>query len=133
MTEGETRVYEYILGLPRVYIADKVVISQAQGNTLSTLVEDKTLRLGVYDGQVDIKNIRLSEEETTEIIKYRPHDIQIKVNVTDQRLLIVLNRYDARWTARIDNQGPTQIFLVNYLFMGLVVPPGTHDVILSYH
>lgn len=133
MKEGETRVYEYILGLPRVYLAQSAVISQDPVNSLPTLFANKSVRLGVHGGMVNVNNIPLSVEETAEIIKYRSNDIQIKVNTNDQRLLVVLNRYDARWSARIDNQGSHKLFPVNYLFMGVAVPRGVHNVILSYH
>ncbi len=133
MREGETRVYEYMFGLPRAYLADIAVISETPGETLSKLIENKALRLGVYNEKVDIAHVPLSSTETADIITYVPNKLLLKVSAErGKRLLVILNRFDNRWTAKIDSI-PVALFPVNYLFMGLVVPSGVHDVILSYH
>lgn len=132
MREGETRVYEYVLGLPRVYLAKSTFISQETGKTLSTLLESPSLDIGIHGGLVQFNNDPLSTSESVEIVQYEPHTIRLKVNAIGQRLLVVLNRYDSRWSARIDNYGPYKLFPVNYLFMGMTVNSGIHDVILSY-
>lgn len=132
MREGETRVYEYVLGLPRVYLAKSTFISQETGKTLSTLLESPSLGIGIHRSLEQFNDDPLSPNESVEIVQYEPHTIRLKVNAIGQRLLVVLNRYDSRWSARIDNYGLYKLFPVNYLFMGMAVNSGIHDVILSY-
>ena len=133
MREGETRVYEYTRVLPRAYLADATMVSKNPTDALSILFADTDSLLGVYDGKPALMNIPLSGDETVEITEYAPGEIRLNVTTMSRRLLVILNRYDSRWSAMIDGKVPSTLFPVNYLFMGLAVPGGTHDVVLSYH
>lgn len=106
--EGDTRVYEYTKSLPRVYL------SQSAPESLSIL------------------NVPLVESETAEIISYSQNTIRMRVTAVNPRLLVILNRFDRRWLATVDTK-KTYVTQVNSIFMGIVISPGTHDVILSYH
>lgn len=133
MKEGETIVYEYTKGLPRVYLADTTAIAQKPADALSKLFGGLGQLPGVYDGKIALMNIPLSGDETVDIAKYSSNEIRLKVKTINKRMLVILNRYDSRWRATIDGSTASALFPVNYLFTGLMVPGGTHDVVVSYH
>ena len=108
------------------------MVSKNPTDVINTFADTDSL-LGVYDGKPVFMNIPLSGDETVEITEYAPGEIRLNVTTMSRRLLVILNRYDSRWSAMIDGKVPSTLFPVNYLFMGLAVPGGTHDVVLSYH
>jgi len=130
MREGQTRVYAYTGELPRVYLADAVETASSNEG-LASLFMGTTRYRGVYDGSEYIMNMPLAGDETAEIVSYTPDEIAVRVNVTNKRLLVVLNRFDTRWKAVMDGTR-VPLHRVNYLFMGLAVPTGSHDIILTY-
>lgn len=131
LREGETRLYEYTKGYPRVYLADTVEISKGK-DTLTNLFEVDAKYLGVYDGSSPVVNMPLTGNESAEIIAYSTDRIIVRAHAENERLLVIANRYDPRWTALIDGVRVPSLMRVNYLFMGMRVPPGSHDIILSY-
>lgn len=133
MREGETRVYEYTGVLPRVYLANTVLPIAKQSQELSELFTRQESFLGMYSTPIDLSNSPLSSEESVTITEYLPGRIRLSVRVAIPRLLVVLNRYDRRWSARTKEDEQLTIFPLNYLFMGLTVPVGTHDIILTYY
>jgi len=129
--EGEVRVYEYTHMLPRVYLADKPIIEKTPEAILGKLIGDPNSRLGVYGGEVELLSLPVRAEEKASVTKYSDNELRLIVSAYNPRLLVILNRFDFGWHATVDGQG-TKIFPVNYLFTGLKVPAGTHDVVLSY-
>jgi hypothetical protein len=130
MKEGETFVYEYTRELPRVYLADYVEV-KPEKETLASLFASHVSYRGIHDGSVNILNTVLTGDESAEIISYAPNVMTVRVNAENKRLLVILNRYDKRWKAEIRGAAMT-IVPVNYLFMGVAVPSGNHDIILTY-
>jgi len=132
MREGETRLYEYTNSLPRVYLSDRTQRVSTPDDALGELFSPISIRNGITDGSKHIIYTPLSSDEVAHIRAYSSNSMRIITTATSQRLLIVLNRYDRRWTAIMDKVTNIPIGRANYLFMGIVVPPGTHDIILSY-
>lgn len=131
MREGETRLYEYTRALPRVYLTgDSAVAHDAE--TLTTLFSKGASQAAVWQGAAGVLNVPLLAEETAQILSYQPNEIRIKAVARSTRMLVVLNRYDARWRVSVDGNASYRIYPVNYLFFGIVIPAGTHDIILSY-
>lgn len=130
MREGETRVYEYTKLLPRIYFPDKTTRVASVNDELSALFSP-TGSVGVVDRTVHIVNIPNTGDETAAIEEYAPDHIRIKAQTASERLLVILNQYDPRWNMKLDGK-PGSVIRVNYLFMGIIVPAGSHDIILSY-
>lgn len=131
MREGETRLYEYTLSYPRVYLADAVQVAKG-ADTLAKLFASETKYTAVYDGYPHVVNMPLTGNESAEILSYSAGSIAVRVHAENERLLVLLNRFDRRWTATVDGLKAPNLTRVNYLFMGLKVSPGSHDIILSY-
>lgn len=132
MREGETRVYEYVDTLPRVYLSSDTQRVSESRDVLQTLFSRKLLYMGIYTKNIDVLNFPVSANETVTVTDYRTNQLTVHAQVMSERLLVILNRFDPRWSAKLMNGTKLDILPVNYLFMGVIVPRGTHDIILSY-
>jgi hypothetical protein len=68
---------------------------------------------------------------STMVREYTPGHIAVDVNASRPALLVVAESYYPGWKATLDGR-PVEILRTNYLSQGVVVPQGTHRVVLSY-
>lgn len=76
----------------------------------------------------DIKNAK------AEITRYKSNEIIIKTNNIDEGFLILTDTYYPTWHAKIcpenqENCSETKIYLTDYNFRGIIVPPGSNKII----
>lgn len=127
--EGETRVYEYLSSLSRMYLAEHVVAAEADEAELVALFDKRKELAAVGPRGLDILSLPLSTDESVEIVRYSPSELVLNVHVRNKRLLVVGNVFAPGWTARIDG-GKVPLIRVNYTFQSVVVPTGSHQVTL---
>lgn len=131
MRDGEVRVYEYTKSEPRAYIATNIIEQQNSVNALTTLLAQGGVPVGIVEQPVKAVAGLLKSDEHIEMTSYNTSDMTYSVSVHDARLIVVLNAYDSHWRATVDGK-LVKIIPVNYLFMGVVVPTGTHTVQFTY-
>ncbi len=61
-----------------------------------------------------------------------PDAISISVDMVDDGWLVLADAWYPGWEATIDGE-QTEIFRANYLFKGIALPAGIHDVLIRYH
>jgi hypothetical protein len=66
-----------------------------------------------------------------ESLGYRPGRFHLKTTCAQPALLRVAEKFDSDWKAWIDGQ-PAPPLRVDYICQGVVVPAGTHEVVLHY-
>ena len=66
-----------------------------------------------------------------ELLGYRPGSFHLKTTSTQPALLRVAEKFDPDWKAWLDGR-PVPPLRVDYIFQGVFVPAGTHDVLLKY-
>ncbi len=66
-----------------------------------------------------------------EAISYRPGRFHLKTTCAQPALLRVAEKFDSDWKAWVDGQ-PAPHLRVDFIFQGVVVPAGMHDVVLHY-
>jgi len=66
-----------------------------------------------------------------EIVKYKPNQIVIKVVANKNGVLLLNDKFDSRWKAKVDGK-PTEIFACNYIMRGVSVDAGKHTIIMTY-
>lgn len=130
--EGETRVYEYANSLPRVYLAEQVTGAKSE-DVLPLLMKSATDRVAVYDGSEGILSAPMSGEEMAVIKNYRADEMTVRTKTVNKRMLVILNGYDKRWSATMEDGKKLRVYRVNYLFMGVTVPEGDHQITVSFH
>ena len=132
--EGQTKVYENLLALPRVYLAERidVVTNPTAQNVLEKIFDSiKVLRPAVVESVLPVLSLPLGGDESVSITSYAANKMIMRSHTTNPRLLVVLNTYDDNWRATIDGVSAS-VVRVNYLFLGLVVPAGSHEVTLIH-
>ncbi len=130
--EGETRVYEYKKSLDRVGFAERVISVQDPQEALRALAQSEAGTLAIVDKTVSLLPVPLRLGEGTRITSYTPNSIEIKTMASNPRLLVIYNSYHPSWIATIDNK-EAPVVKTDGIFMGVVVPAGTHTVRLYYH
>jgi hypothetical protein len=72
-----------------------------------------------------------SEIENLKVERHVPGVIEVKATAEKTRLLVVTESWADGWRAELDGAA-TQIYKVNYVVQGVVVPPGEHTITLTY-
>ncbi len=91
-----------------------VVLSETAANTLGL----ETTSGGGDDG-------------TLEVTSYRAGRITMKINVSRPAVLRAADKFSPHWTAEVDGK-PAAVVRCDYLFLGVKVPPGIHEVTLTF-
>jgi hypothetical protein len=126
-------VFENLAAYPRAYFADTVRIENDPRTVLRTVTADG------FDGR------RLALLETTEPFALAPaggpasvvitqrgaNRMALTTDTTAPRLLVLSEMYYPGWRATVDG-AETAIYQTNYLFRGIVVPAGRHQVEFAY-
>lgn len=74
---------------------------------------------------------RVAPTGSAEYRETHPEDVRIRTTATAPGLLVVRNVFDENWRATVDGR-PAAVERVDYLLQGVRVPPGTHEVRLTY-
>jgi uncharacterized membrane protein YfhO len=69
--------------------------------------------------------------ESVEITKYEADEIHLRVTANATGMVVLSEIWDPGWTATVDGK-ESDIYHANAVFRGLVVTPGTHDIVLKY-
>jgi len=131
MREGDVRVYQYMQELPRVYLAQYVETREKSEDALKLLMQRSPERIAVTEQPVSVLSVPLAGDEGVTITGYSDNTVSFRVSAVNTRIAVLLQTYDSRWKATVD-AAPTDVLRVNYLFTGVVVPAGTHTVVLRY-
>lgn len=128
-------VFENMYAAPRTFVTGDV-----QFYTNSKDFEIKFFADSFKPGSsVLIESIHKNAFETVkqgsgsaQIIAYTPNTVTIGTITDKEQVLFLSDTYDPNWVATIDGK-PTQIYNMTYAFRGVIVPPGRHTVVFSYH
>lgn len=132
--QGSRLVYENNGSLPRAFFVDDYqvmdgfqILQQIQQNAFDP---SKTALLETSPGvQID----EPGEDATAQMSYFDIHNIKYDINATGNNLLVFSEiYYPAGWKAYIDGN-ETEILKVDYLFRGIIVPPGRHEVHMEFY
>jgi hypothetical protein len=131
--DGTTRILENRNALPRAWIVHEAVRTKT-GQILPQF----------EDGSVDPHLTALldtnapalvpAEDPSAETVRITARDndeIRLSVNVTSRALVVLSEIWDPDWTATVDGRS-TRIYRMDYMFRGVVVEPGAHEIVLRY-
>ncbi len=128
------RIYQNTAVYPRAFFADRV---QLMSDTQSIL---NAVTAPGFDGrQVSIvEAIGLpelvqssGEPAQVKITSYEANQIELITVTSEPRFLVLSEMYFSGWHAYVDGE-ETPLYRTNYLFRGVIVPPGQHVVEFRY-
>lgn len=130
--EHYSRLYKVTDAVPRTYIATKIIHDQDPKSTLRRLSSD------AFDPQREVivdTPIRLAAnggfEENAAIKVYRNNRVHIDARLSSPGILVLTDAFYPGWKVRVDGKEQT-ILRANYLFRGVELPAGNHQVEFSY-
>jgi hypothetical protein len=88
----------------------------------TALLETEPPPLGILDD---------ADSETVSWIGTEPDRLSLRVEVNAPALLVLSEVWDPNWTATVDGE-PAPVVLADYTLRAVSVPPGAHEVVLSY-
>lgn len=136
-TNPEVRVFENINVYPRAWLADRVEIAAGPDAVLRSVTRDG------FDGRrvafVELERSPppalpvgpAAPSDTVTWLQWMPNRMTLRVSSQASRLLVLSEMYFPGWRAFIDG-APARIYRANYLFRGLLLPAGEHEVALIY-
>ena len=121
--------------LPRAFVVGEVVQADQLSNALDLTAElARTKRLretAVVEGKIQALKSSGRPTATLEIRQPRPEHIIIQAQSDRNSLLVLNERWDAGWRARIDGHA-TALVTVDTVLMGASLPAGRHAIEFVY-
>jgi len=129
------RVYLNEKSFPRAFAVQRVITAPGRAEALQATVAlaraDQLREVAVTHGPLQAWSPDASTTEILGIDEPRPERIAVRARA-DGRALVVLNeRWDPGWRARVDRQ-PAPIVEVDSVLMGAPIPAGEHTVEFLY-
>lgn len=133
MKEGKTILFEKSDRVPRAYLVENVHYERQKQNIINALYAPSfnPTADAVVEYPVSVLNVPLTMAESVNLRSYKANEILLEAKTTQPRLLVVNNIDNAGWHAFVDKKS-VPIYRTNYLFIGIVVPGGSHSVRLMY-
>jgi hypothetical protein len=131
--DDTNRILEKTDALPRYWVVHEAVTLRT-GLILPTFasgeVDPRTTSL--LDTKVpELEPLPAGESDSVEIIHRSADEIRLRVTVASDAMVILSEVWDPHWSATVDGR-ETRIYRANYLFRGIRVREGTHEVVLRF-
>jgi len=133
------KIYKNNFWQARAYLVPQVRFSATDGSFFGDL---KMLR-NFYHSGFNFNNQALVEEELVladslqkspgrvNIKEWNNGRIRLELSQDAENFLVIANSFYPGWQAFIDDK-PVKIYRANYVFQGLLVPAGEHNIVLIY-
>jgi hypothetical protein len=126
------RVYENAAAFPRAFIVPRAEALPERSNLL------KKLKNTDFKHTVLLEPFAATAGATTtgqyreaEIREYEPNRVVVALDGKTSGYLVLADLWFPGWACTIDGQ-PAKLYRANYLFRGVEVRPGTHEVVFTF-
>jgi len=129
----EIKVYGFRSWLPRVFFVNRYEVSDG----LSTLKKISAMSFDPRDiaflsGKMQSTIDPPAQGAEAVIVHYGIHEIEVQATATGNNLLFLSEAYYPKgWKAYIDGR-ETEIYRLDYLFRGVIIPQGTHTLTMKF-
>ncbi|MBN2308017.1 MAG: YfhO family protein [Candidatus Hydrogenedentes bacterium] len=130
-------VYENLWAYPRAFLVGRVNIVPDIDDLFAILADpdynprEVALLEAPLPANAPAPNAASDTLGTATVTKRTATHVTIHVQANDNAVLVLTDQYYPGWNATIDGQ-PAEIFPTYYLFRGILVPKGTHEVQYTY-
>jgi hypothetical protein len=129
------RLYENPFALPRVYLANHVVpLPENETETLKEVLKpgrDFIRETLLECGSCAVSDALQSSADRADVTSYAVGDVTVRTSTSGTRVLVFGENNLRGWQVTIDGKRTTAFF-ANYLYQGVIVPAGAHDVRFFY-
>ncbi len=129
---GDVKIYENLDALPRAFIVYNWIFRPTAEAALEAMAQP-----GFDPSNTAVVLGKGSDYLTNEgrglamFREYEPERIRISSQSDAEGLLVLTDAHYPGWKATLDGD-PVPIEQVDVLFRGLIIPPGEHEIVLSY-
>jgi hypothetical protein len=134
---GDVKIYQNLDTLPRAYLAYTVTGADSPEAALTALRQQyqtsraaSTEPTAIVEGLASFTSQRTASDQA-ELVAYTPERVEIHTTNAQRALLVLSDSAYPGWLATVDGT-PAPIYTTNYLFRGVMLPPGAHTVIFHY-
>jgi hypothetical protein len=113
--------------VPHAFFPRRVEASGDTAAALRRILEADPLELAIVEGD----QAPAAGAGIATISRYDPNEVVLQVDATRGGLLFISEVYYPAWRALVDGEA-TEVLRTNTAFRGVVVPEGSHEVILRY-
>jgi len=130
---SDAKVYAFRSWLPRTFFVNKYEVS----DNLNTLNKISAMSFDPRDITYLSREVKTNIDPPLQgadasIIHYGSQEIEIRAVATGNNLLFISEVYYPKgWKAFVDGK-ETEILQLNYLFRGVIVPPGAHTITMKF-
>lgn len=129
----EFYIYERLPVLPKAYVVYAAETIPDDNQAVARLLDDDfaTDRQAITAVPVPLANRHPFSHTPVTITSYQSDRIVMTATTTETGLLILRDQYHPGWKATIDGQ-ETSVQRANHVLRGVVLPPGTHEVVFTF-
>ncbi len=134
-SDQRVQIYENTRPFPRAHFSSAATCEDDPARVLGRVTADgfDPRQVAYVEGcDSSILNVgSTDDDDKVSIVHWEPNSITISTSAHGKRFLLLSETYFPGWKAAVDGRD-TSIYRSNYIFRGLVVPPGKHTVIFRY-
>jgi hypothetical protein len=129
----DMKVYEYPGALDRAYLVHQAVeADDATGLALLSSPDfDPRVQAVVEPGAALALAPGEGQQDSVSIVEARPERLRLRASGATNALLVLSDAYYPGWKVTLDGQA-ARLIRANVAFRGVALPPGEHEVVLSY-
>jgi uncharacterized membrane protein YfhO len=128
-SDGKTQIYENSLAFERAFFVVSTLPVEDKQEAINAVMDPKNLlnQVAVVEN-VDGSNFKKNWSKGKVNFKmYSENKIVIETVNGGEGFLVLTDAFYPAWRARIDGS-PTEIYLTDYAFRGIIVPEGNHII-----
>jgi hypothetical protein len=134
--DGPITLFEHVNPLPRAKLLSQWQVGTNTQEILAKLADPSfdphtTVLLSEPLPGAAAPALSNASPGTVEMTHYEPTRIDLNANATAPSVLLVTDKFDAGWKARVDG-AEAKIVRANYAMRGVFLPPGQHQVTMSF-
>jgi hypothetical protein len=132
--DGRVRILALPDPLPRAWLvhdADQLEAGEDILTRLSLQLDDPTRTVLLTDKEPDLQRPQAGAQESVTITSYQADEIRLRVMAASTGMVVLSEVWDPGWSATVDGDA-VKVYAADYVLRGVVVGPGTHEVVLRY-
>ncbi len=130
--EGQTRVYETMNSLPKVYFVKKVLMVANKKRAIEAIFSQEFLPVGstaVIEKSDSATSVLFDNTSAlADIVEYDANKVVVKTTNAQSGFLVLSDVYYPTWHALIDGK-EANIYITDFTLRGIMVPPGKHTIL----
>ena len=129
--EGQTKIFENKNVIPKVFIAKKILSAKDKQQVINMMFENSFEPRTEVVVQ-DLTNLEIKGKGEVQVKSYNSNKVEVSIQTSSEEFIVLTDIFYPTWKAKLQNGKELKIYQSDYLFRGVVVPPGK-NVITFYN